>query len=301
YVAQMRLVQRDYEANNIGHAGELLENWVPRDETDRQLRGFEWYYWHLRTHRELLTLKGGTWGVCYSPDGTRLAAFSEGAVKVWDSTSGQDLLTLKGPFRNLYSICFSPDGKRLATADLHVKVWDSTSGQQLLTLQKGEGVLASELRGRCVCFSPDGTRLATGVYENQLIVWDSESGREVLSIHIPGVRFVCFSPDGTRLATACDDGTVTLWDSSSGQRLLALKGLGNSSVHGGNLCFSPDSTRLALAGGGQVDYSQLVKPGEVKVWDSTSGQEILAIKDNAGPVVSLCFSPDGRRLASGSN
>jgi hypothetical protein len=44
YVAQMNLVQRDYETNNIGHVRELLENWVPRSDTEKDLRGFEWHY-----------------------------------------------------------------------------------------------------------------------------------------------------------------------------------------------------------------------------------------------------------------
>src|SRR5439155_26824680 len=48
YVAQMNLVQRDYEANNLGHVRELLENWVPKKGTEKDLRGFEWHYWHLR-------------------------------------------------------------------------------------------------------------------------------------------------------------------------------------------------------------------------------------------------------------
>src|SRR5262249_26083973 len=156
----------------------------------------------------------------------------------------------------------------LATADLHVKVWDSRSGQELLTLKKGEGVLASELRGNCACFSPDGKWLATGVHENTLIVWDSKSGQELLSLHVPGLRFVCFNPDGTRLATASHDGTVTMWDSGSGQRLFSLNGPGNTSKRGGSLCFSPDGTRLALAGGQAETLDQIDKPGEVKVWDS---------------------------------
>ena len=58
-------------------------------------------------------------------------------MKVWDATSGQETLTLKGHTDAVMSVAFSPDGKRLASAsgDQTVKVWDATSGQETLTLK----------------------------------------------------------------------------------------------------------------------------------------------------------------------
>src|SRR5262249_23723821 len=96
YGAHMTIVAKEYEANNFVHACELLGKWVPKNEEDKDLRGFEWHYWNHRTHLELLTLKGHAAPVveiCFSPDGTRLASASDDhTVKVWDSTSGQELL-----------------------------------------------------------------------------------------------------------------------------------------------------------------------------------------------------------------
>jgi WD40 repeat protein/serine/threonine protein kinase len=300
YVAEMNLVQKEYDANNIEHARELLANWMPTESNPVDRRGLEWHYWQLRAHRELLTLKGHTsWipAVCFSPDGTRLASASnDQTIKVWDSKSGQELLTLKEHAMGVLGVCFSPDGTRLASAswDQTVKVWDSRSGQRILTLNgHTNGVLG-------VCFNHDGTRLASASEDKTVKVWDLKGCREgdvcppVLTLegHTNRVQGVCFSPDGMRLASASWDHTVKVWDSSSGQALLTLEGH-TSSVQ--SVSFSPDGTRLASA---SDDLT-------VRVWDSSSGKELVTLrghtpKGHSRGVLSVCFSPDGTQLASAS-
>src|SRR5215469_611270 len=39
---------------------------------------------------------------------------------------------------------------------------------------------------------------------------------------------------------------------------------------------------------------------EAKVWDSMIGKELFSLRGHDGPVTRVAFSPDGRRLASGS-
>jgi WD40 repeat protein len=37
-----------------------------------------------------------------------------------------------------------------------------------------------------------------------------------------------------------------------------------------------------------------------KVWDAQTGQETLTLKGHSGSVTSVSFSPDGKRIVSGS-
>ena len=68
----------------------------------------------------MLTLSGHTdtvRGVAFSPDGTRLATASwDKTAKVWEVSSGREVLTLSGHTDKVSGIAFSPDGTRLATA-----------------------------------------------------------------------------------------------------------------------------------------------------------------------------------------
>jgi WD40 repeat protein len=64
----------------------------------------------------------------FSPDGRRLvSASADNTVKVWDTATGQELLTLRGQGGLVWSVAISPDGQRIASAnqDGIVRIWEA--------------------------------------------------------------------------------------------------------------------------------------------------------------------------------
>jgi WD40 repeat protein len=167
---------------------------------------------------------------------------------------------------------------------------------ELFTLRHPQAVYS-------VAYSPDGKRLASGSWggpmaPSEVRVWDAQTGQKLLSLqgHRDPIWSVAYSPDGKRLASAAHE-EVKVWDAQTGQELLSLKHIGFIT----NIAFSPDGKRLASCGGTRDANRKASVAGSLKVWDVQTGQEIIALKGHTDRVISVAFSPDGKRLASASN
>ncbi len=138
--------------------------------------------WDAKTGEEALSLKGHTgsvFSVAISPDGKRIVSGSgDATLRVWDAQTGQELFPLKGHTRAVYCVAFSPDGKRIVSGsgDRTLLLWDAQTGQELFPL-KGhtDGVT-------CVAFSPDGKRIVSGSGDPTLRVWDAQTGQELFPL-----------------------------------------------------------------------------------------------------------------------
>ena len=134
-------------------------------------------------------------------------------------------------------------------------------------------------------FSPDGTLIASGFEDNDIRIWDVNSGAEVRNLtgHTGDVLDIAFSPDGTLLASTSDDKTVSVWNTADGQVLHIFEGYEGGTL---NVSFSPDGTRLLTSS----------KDGEIKMWD-TNGNELYALNENAFVLHSV-YAPDGFYFAT---
>ena len=111
--------------------------------------------------------------------------------------------------------------------------------------------------------SPDGKPLATGSYDQQIKLWNTETGAELRTLtgHNGAVHALAFHPKGRLLASASGDRTVKLWDVDTGER---LETFGQPLLDQYTVAFSPDGGQLAGAG---VD-------NRIRIWQiSASGKE----------------------------
>jgi WD40 repeat protein len=298
--------------------------------------------WDVGTGEVILSLPAQA-DAAFSPDGKRIATAglgpAQGAVKVRDADTGQELLTLGGVAGRVTGVAFSPDGRHVAAAqdDQTVRVWDTGGGAEVLTLRHTGSVVPS------VFYSPDGLRLAAVGADGTVLVWDAATGRQVVTLKgdlYPAEPRLRFNPDGRRLAGVCREGAVRVWDLQTGEEVLRLQG------HTGavfDLAFSADGTRLTTAGadstvrlwdvrgsvqgpltflsrqrggvrdaprrGGGASNALAFSPDgrclaadgghEVAVWDVQTGQQVLTLGGRGIWLNALAYSPDGRRLAAG--
>lgn len=258
-----------------------------------------------------------TRAMAFSGDGTKLAtADAEGTIKIWAdaeqlTSKSTAILTLKGHQGAITTLGFSSDGKQLltASADKTARVWDLENvGAAIRPLERNNGSPVAR-------FSPDGQLIACSG-SGGVRLWDAATGRLVRELPAAEKGFinsVAFSPTDHRLLAVGYGGQedvsyVALWDIDAGAELARLPGAtdlaGFAADAGwrvvGALAFSPDGKCLVAGFGSKWWFDPASSPGPLKVWEVANRRLIRRLDGHTGLCLSLDFSRDGKRLASGS-
>jgi WD40 repeat protein/3',5'-cyclic AMP phosphodiesterase CpdA len=250
-------------------------------------------------------------GVTFASGGNLLVAvYYSGAVRTWNLADGRSQVIGQGPESESNPLAFSPDGTLLVTASNEntAVARDVDSGTIRTTFTGHSGQVTA------AAFSPDGILLATGSADKTVRVWNRDGTiRTTLKGHSDDINGVGFSPNGTLLATVTYDG-FRIWDIATSTCKTVvdtyIAAPGNQS-----LAFSPDGTLLATNSSWRKvvtlwDMRTEVDPerhGLLERFVSAirSGpktyQPWANLDGHTATVRCVTFSPDGNRIASGSD
>jgi serine/threonine protein kinase len=256
--------------------------------------------WSLQNGRLLQTLtghSGAVMSVALSADGHRgLSGSWDGTLRLWDLNAGRLLRCWEGTWKGIKAVAINPDGRRglSGSADHCVRLWDLESGQELYCLQGHTDLV------QAVAIAADGRLAVSGADDNTVRLWDLQAGRELRCFtgHTDSITSVALFPHGRGILSGSSDHTVRQWDLTSGREIRCFRGHANWV---NSVAITGDGSRIFTGSGGQMrdGHFQDGIDTTVRLWDMTSGRELVRFEGHTASVSSVAISADGQRGLSG--
>jgi WD40 repeat protein len=271
-------------------------------------------------------------GTAFSPDARLLASCGDDHI-VWlrKTETGEPVATLGERGAHVNAVDFTPDGRGLFAilGDRTEMTWDLAEACPVAppalpqthwrcgylewgmdirwrreSWQRVSETATSRIRGQFCAVSPDATLIAVGGHSSDIVtLLDAKSGKELgrLQLTTPDWRVgpeqpdsaasLAFSNDGNILAVGQDCFGLSLWDVRTLTRTRHIRTSGDDVC---SLAFSPDDSVLALVTG--YDYEE-----DAWLFNLKRGRRWTRLAGHDDSTRSICWSPDGTRVATGSN
>jgi WD40 repeat protein len=237
-----------------------------------------------------------------SSDGRTLASAADKEIRLWETATGKMIRCLTEHKEAIRALALSADGKLLASGskDGMIYLWETATGaiRRRFPEEVKQPRDAATSHAHALAFSPDGKILVVGGADHTLSLWDVATGKKLHEIagvgsntyaaryHDGGIQCVVFSRDGKKIVLGRDN-TLDWFDVSLGKEVSPLP------IHRGavrRMFFRPDGHCLITVG----DDPER----RVLEWDANTGRPIRRIPGKAINAHLVCFSPDGKLMAS---
>ena len=181
--------------------------------------------------------------VTFSTDSQVLVSSGLGVIQFWNTTTGEQIFSVKDSAVYFYGFVFSPDESMFAimSSDETIRLWRTKSRKQIAVLIGHIGIITTMM------FSPDGEILATASTDETIRLWNTKTGKHITTLvgHTDSIKHILYSPDGKTLISSSRDKTIRLWDVEIGKHKSTLVGHKEPSS---SVTLSPDGKKLASVG-----------------------------------------------------
>jgi hypothetical protein len=151
--------------------------------------------------------------VVYSPDGRWLAgpprrqqapeaSPAEGTIGIWSVDPLAPRKNLVGHTNWVTELCWFANSQQLVSIadDYSIRLWDCASATC-------EGIFEHPMKSSptAVAVMGDSRRIIVGFDDGDVVVWNADNGREVMTLHAfgDGISSLCVTPDQQRLLVGC--------------------------------------------------------------------------------------------------
>eukprot|EP00755_Sulcionema_specki_P012176 Sspe_Gene.8259::Locus_2820_Transcript_2_2_Confidence_0.600_Length_6861::g.8259::m.8259/K11127/TEP1; telomerase protein component 1 len=228
-----------------------------------------------------------------SKDGKHVAVgSSDWTIKVYIQRDGREKLTLTGHKGAVTGLTFAPSGERLISVgeDAAIFVWSMKDGAVVADFSSARGKHTKPINHVATGRVPD--IFATASDDTNVCLWEISSQRNVrtLRYHTAPVTSVRVHGEGQVFASASWDSTIKVYSPfSADARCVATIFTKMRGIR--DLCWAPTMVQtIAVAN----------CHGTMRIFDVASKQEMVTVDGHFGRAVStLCYSPDGKWIASG--